>query len=91
MRKWRKCNGRKTSNRPCHYFGEFLIDGKHYCSFHKQQANRVAKVSDRELNSLLLLVTTAKPGQHVDYKKLWLTVVPRLLNEINRLKGKAHE
>ena len=90
MKKWRKCCGQKKNEKvPCHYNGAHLINGKYYCSFHKQQANKIRAIKDKELNTLLLLATTAKPGQKTDYKRLWLTVVPRLLNEIKRLKGRS--
>ena len=88
MRKWRKCSGRKKSNRPCHFFGTDLVNGKYYCSWHKQRAHKIIAITDKELSALLLTVTTSRAGQRTDYKKLWLTVVPRLLNEIKRLKGK---
>jgi hypothetical protein len=93
MRKWRKCNGRRVTNNkiPCHYCGTSLIDGKYYCKIHANQARRIQAITDKELNALLLMTTTAKPGQKTDYKRLWLTVVPRLLNEIKRLKGQPHE
>lgn len=90
------CSGKMSGGRSCWYQASLARKGRWWCRLHdperprQQQSRKPRRILVKELKQIRNMIRHYEQhgslGKEVNFEDLWFTIVPRLLEEIYRLR-----